>query len=86
MVVLIALGAVMALVAVVALVRARDALERLSALAALVLTILVFGGPAVLWPCGENDCGGLLTLYWIALGATAAAMAAIAIARRARRP
>ena len=76
----------MALVGIVLAIRARTWHERVAALALGAINLLFFGGWVVLWPCGENDCGPIMPIYWSLLGAAAIALVvALWGGRRARK-
>jgi hypothetical protein len=55
--------------------RARNGRERLAAAAGVLYTVLLWGGLATLWQCGEDDCGALVPIYWISLALSAMALA-----------
>jgi hypothetical protein len=55
--------------------RARTARDRVLAVLGVWFTVLLWGGPLMLWSCGENDCGALVPGYWVALALSAVALA-----------
>jgi hypothetical protein len=57
------IGAVLAAVALVLAARARTWRDRIAGVALAVLNLLLFGGPVLLWPCGEGDCGPVYPIY-----------------------
>lgn len=75
--VLVILAAVSVAVGLVYVVRARTRRERLTATTGVLLTVLIWGGPATLWQCGEDDCRGLVPGYFVALGLTVVALVAL---------
>jgi hypothetical protein len=74
----VAVGAVAA--GLVMAVRARTWRNRSAAVVVPVLALLLFGGPLLLWPCGENGCGAIVPIYWVALGAVLVALIALLVA------
>jgi hypothetical protein len=71
--VLIVVGVLVAL-GLVLTARAPTWRERAVGLAATALPVLLLGGPLWLSPCGENDCGPIMPVYWVALVATLVAL------------
>jgi hypothetical protein len=71
LVALVVLASVSVAAGLVYVIRARTRHERATAAAGVLLTVLVWGGPALLWQCGEDDCGPLKPAYWVALAMTA---------------
>jgi hypothetical protein len=54
--------------------RAGSPRERLAAGAGVLYTVLLWGGIATLWRCGEKDCGVLVPVYWISLALSVVAL------------
>jgi hypothetical protein len=72
-VVLVVVGCLVVVGAVLTF-RAPTPRERAAGVAATLLPVLLLGGPALLWPCGENGCGPLLPAYYALLAIDGAAL------------